>query len=101
MSETMTITKDDVGTLDAGAAPAEPKKSKHPELEAMLAKLVAERDAIMATTADKRAKRTALYEKLKPIQDEVRALEKEIHAAEQPKLNDLNRQIVGLQKAVR
>lgn len=73
---------------------------KHPELEAMLATLQAERDAITAKSAPLRAERQQLRVQITPALDRIRALDKEIHAAEQPRLAQVHAQITGLQKAM-
>lgn len=75
--------------------------TKHPELEKLRDELLARQVDIEEGSAPLREERQKLREQITPALDRIRALDKEIHAAEQPQLRDIHRQLVGLVKAIR
>jgi predicted nucleic acid-binding Zn-ribbon protein len=96
MSEKQTITADDVGTLDASKLHSKPKASKTPELDKLLANLLAEKVEIESKAAPLREERKKLAEKIAPDLDKMRALDTEITAIERPRLTEINRQIAKI-----
>ncbi len=74
--------------------------SKYPQLEEMRDKMLAEKAEIEAVSAPMREERQALREEIAPTMDRIRELDKLIHAAEMPKLREINSQLVGIAKAI-
>ena len=74
--------------------------SKIPEFEKMLANLEAEQKVIIDKSAPLREEREKLRVQITPAMDRIRALDKEIHATEQPQLAEINKRIVALRKAL-
>lgn len=64
----------------------------------LLAKLQAERGTLTAVSEPLREKRDAIIQKMRPLEKQVRDLDAQIRAVEQPRLADLDNQISGLAK---
>lgn len=75
-------------------------KSKHPELEKIRDELLARKVDIEKASAPMREERQKLREEITPTLERIRALDAEIHKAEQPALREINRQLTGLVKAI-
>lgn len=75
-------------------------KSKYPELEKMLASLEAERAKIAEQSDPLRKEREELRSKIAPFMDRIRLLDKAIHAAERPRMTEIDNQLAGIKKAL-
>lgn len=73
-----------------------PTEAKHPEVEALLAALKAERLEIEAKTVPLRGERDRLLAKIQPVLDRIRQLEEQYLSIERPRLAEIDNQVSGL-----
>lgn len=73
--------------------------SKTPDLDALLAKLEAERDDIKARVAPLQAEYDAIVAKIQPLEAQAREVRSRIKEIEQDRLKDVCNEIAGIYRA--